>query len=64
MAQERPGAATLRGNPVTLLGPALKPGDKAPDFVAVNTDLQEVRLKETAGRVRLIASVPSLDTPV
>ena len=26
---ERQGATTLRGNPLTVLGPALKPGEKA-----------------------------------
>ena len=33
---ERPGATTMRGNPLTLLGPELKAGEKAPDFSAVN----------------------------
>jgi len=62
--QERKGAVTLRGNPMTLVGPELKPGDKAPDFTLVANDRKPVTLADTAGRVRLIASVPSLDTPV
>ena len=28
---ERPGATTMRGNPLTLLGPELKAGEKAPE---------------------------------
>ena len=62
--QERKGAVTLRGNPMTLLGPELKPGDKAPDFKVIGNDMKPVTLADTAGKVRIIASVPSLDTPV
>ena len=54
---------TLKGNPVQLVGKELKAGDKAPDFVLQNSALQEVSLKDSAGKTRLIASVPSLDTP-
>ncbi|NDY42295.1 thiol peroxidase [Dissulfurirhabdus thermomarina] len=62
--EERTGLVTLLGNPVTLLGPELRPGDTAPDAVLVDNDLKEVRLSKFAGRVRVLASVPSLDTPV
>ncbi len=61
---ERPGATTLKGNPLTLIGPELKPGDKAPDFTVVDTALQPVTLAQTAGKVRIFSVVPSLDTPV
>ncbi|MBL8850956.1 MAG: thiol peroxidase [Planctomycetaceae bacterium] len=54
---------TLKGNPVTLLGSELKVGDKAPDFVLQSNALQDVSLKDSAGKTRVIASVPSLDTP-
>ena len=37
--QERTGVVTMRGNPLTLIGPALKPGDKAPDFQALAQEL-------------------------
>lgn len=62
--QERPKAVTLKGTPLTLLGAELKPGQKAPDFVAVGSDLKEVTLKDTDGKVRIFSVVPSLDTPV
>ena len=61
---ERKGAVTMRGNPMTLLGPELKVGDKAPDFKLLGNDMKPVTLADTAGKVRILASVPSLDTPV
>jgi thiol peroxidase len=54
----------MRGNPLTLLGPELKAGDKAPDFSAVNDGLQPVNLAGTGQNVRIFSVVPSLDTPV
>src|ERR1700683_1693992 len=62
--KERPGATTMRGNPLTLLGPELKAGAKAPDFSAVNDGLQPVNLAGTGKAVRIFSVVPSLDTPV
>lgn len=61
---ERPGATTMRGNPLTLIGPELKAGDTAPDFNLVDNSLKPVTLKDTGGHVRIISVVPSLDTPV
>ncbi|RPJ82745.1 MAG: thiol peroxidase [Acidobacteria bacterium] len=61
---ERPEAVTLKGKPLTLLGPQLKVGDKAPDFVAVGKDLKPVKLADTKGKIRVFSVVPSLDTPV
>jgi thiol peroxidase len=61
---ERPGATTLKGNPLTLIGPELKPGDSAPDFNLVDQGLKPVTLKDTGHNVRIFSVVPSLDTPV
>uniref|UniRef100_Q01QI0 Thiol peroxidase n=1 Tax=Solibacter usitatus (strain Ellin6076) TaxID=234267 RepID=Q01QI0_SOLUE len=61
---ERPGATTMRGNPLTLVGPELKPGDAAPDFNLVDGSLKPVTLKDTGNHVRIISVIPSLDTPV
>jgi thioredoxin-dependent peroxiredoxin len=61
---ERKGAATMKGQPVTVLGPELKKGDKAPRFTCVDMKLNEYTLDSGRGKVRLIASVPSLDTSV
>jgi thiol peroxidase len=54
----------MRGNPLTLIGPELKPGDAAPDFKLVDNALKDVTLSGTGDHVRIISVVPSLDTPV
>ena len=61
---ERPGAVSLNGNPLTLIGPELRPGDSAPDFIAYDQRMQPVRLADTGANVRIFSVVPSLDTPV
>ena len=55
---------TFQGNPLTLLGESVGVGDPAPDFVALANDLSEVRLSELRGKIRVLMTVPSLDTPV
>ena len=62
--QTRKGEVTFKGNPIDLVGPRLKPGDKAPDFTCVGAGLALVTLSDTAGKARLFNVVPSLDTPV
>jgi thiol peroxidase len=64
MAQERSGVVTFKGGPVTLIGPALKVGDPAPDFELIDNAMQPVKLADSAGKTRLISVVPSLDTAV
>lgn len=54
---------TFQGSPITLEGTRVKVGDKAPNFKAVGTDLNEFNFNETKGK-RIILSVPSVDTPV
>jgi thioredoxin-dependent peroxiredoxin len=61
---ERPGATTFKGNPMTLVGPELRAGEKAPDFHVVDGPAIEVDLARTGGKVRIFSVVPSLDTPV
>ena len=55
---------TFKGNPVKLGGAEIKPGQSAPDFTAVDTSLQPVRVADARGKVLILSSVPSLDTPV
>lgn len=55
---------TFKGNPMTLVGNEVKVGDKAPDFTVLANDLSPVTLADTAGKVRLISVVPSIDTGV
>jgi thiol peroxidase len=62
--QERIGVVTFKGSPVTLLGPGIKAGDKAPDFRVVDTAMTPVTLSDFRGKIKIISAVPSLDTPV
>ncbi|MDQ0195882.1 thiol peroxidase [Paenibacillus wynnii] len=64
MAQERTGVATFKGSPITLIGPELKAGDSAPDFVISKNLLEQASLSDYAGKIKLISVVPSLDTGV
>lgn len=55
---------TLKGNPLDLDGPELKAGDRAPDVRLKKSLVDDYRISEDSGKVRLISVVPSLDTPV
>jgi thiol peroxidase len=61
--QKRANAVTFKGEGKTLVGPQLKPGDKAPDFKCLS-GLAPVTLADTPAKARLFSVVPSLDTPV
>jgi thiol peroxidase len=62
--KERTAAVTMRGNPLTLLGKELRIGEPAPDAELLDNDLNAVKLSSFKGKVCVISSVPSLDTPV
>ena len=64
MTQERKNAATFKGGPLTLIGPELKAGNKAPDFRLIDTGMKPVTLADSKGKTRLLSVVPSIDTPV
>ena len=55
---------TLKGKTLSLEGPALKAGDKAPDATLRKSLVESLRLSDTKGKTRVISVVPSLDTPV
>ena len=61
---ERKNVITMGGNPLTLQGPDLKVGDKAPEFNLLDNSLAPVRLSDSSGKPRLLSIVPSLDTGV
>ena len=61
---ERKGVIVFKGNPLTLIGPALKAGDKAPDFSILSNELKEHHLNDFTGKIKVISVTPSLDTPV
>ncbi len=62
--EERLNGVKFKNQSLTLLGPELKPGDNAPNFVAAASDLSAKTLKDFIGPALLVLSVPSLDTPV
>ena len=62
--KQRSGLVTMRGNPVTLVGEEVKVGEPAPDFVVIGTDMKPVQFASFRGKVCVIYSVSSLDTPV
>lgn len=55
---------TMKGDPMPLTGDAVETGQDAPDFTALNNDLEEVTLADLEGKPLILASVPSLDTSV
>jgi thiol peroxidase len=61
---ERHDVVTRAGQPLTLLGPELKVGDKAPDVLLTRNDMTDVHLGDFAGKAILLSAVPSLDTAV
>lgn len=62
--KERTEMVTMKGNPLTLVGNEVKVGDEAPEFEVLSNDLSPVRLSSFRGKVCIVSSVPSLDTPV
>jgi thioredoxin-dependent peroxiredoxin len=62
--EERKGVVTFKKKPVTLVGPEIKVGQRAPDFKLLTSDMKEVSLSQNRGKVRLLSVVYSLETPV
>ena len=57
-------AVTLKGEPIQLRGEPIQPGQDAPAFRLQMQDLSDYTLATSAGKTRILATVPSLDTPV
>lgn len=55
---------TLKGNPQTVEGNELTVGAKAPSFTLQANDMSDVTLATSAGKARIISTVPSVDTAV
>ncbi len=67
--EERTGEAFELGEHLTVVGAKLKLGDTAPDFALdhlnpADQTMSTIRLADSAGSVRLLHVVNSLDTPV
>jgi thiol peroxidase len=54
----------MKGSELTLQGNDIEVGDKAPDFEVLDNNLSTVKLSDYTGKVVIISSLPSLDTPV
>lgn len=61
--QKRMNAVTFKGTPLTLVGPKLEVGSRAPEFECLD-GLDLVKLAQTPAKPRLFSVVPSLDTSV
>lgn len=61
---ERTGVITFLGGPLTLVGPEIKVGDKAPAFTVLDNGLGAKTLADFAGKTVVLSVTPSLDTPV
>lgn len=55
---------TMHGNPLTLEGKTIEKGEMAPDFYGLSPELKPVHLKDYTGKIVVISSFPSIDTPV
>jgi thiol peroxidase len=62
--EDKKNTITFKGAPLTLVGSQVKVGKPAPDCVVIGNDMSAVKLSDFQGKVRVICSVPSLDTPV
>lgn len=67
--EERMGEAFELDMRLTVVGRKLQPGDAAPEFAPdylepTDSTIKTVRLADSAGKVRLLHVVNSLDTPV
>ena len=61
---EQTKTVTMKGEPLALAGKELKVGDLAPDCQVVGKGLEATKLSKFEGKVRIISSIPSLDTSV
>lgn len=55
---------TFKGTPMTLLGKQIKTGDIAPDFTVLDKTLASKSLKDFAGKTKVLAIYPSIDTGI
>jgi thioredoxin-dependent peroxiredoxin len=54
----------MKGKPLTLVGPELRVGDKAPAFTIIDRAMNPVSLSDSAGKVRLLSVLLSLETGI
>lgn len=65
MVKERFGLLSVGGSEVTILGEDMRVGQEAPEFSAQTLDWKVIQvLDATKGKVRIFASLPSIETGV
>jgi thiol peroxidase len=65
MTIERVGLVQFSGHDVTIVGPDIQVGQKAPDFTVTQQDWSTFQgLQDTRGKVRIIGSLLSVSTSV
>lgn len=62
--EERKGVVSMQGNGLTLLGKEIKVGEIAPDFTVLSSALEGVKLSDFKGKIKIISTIPSIDTGV
>ena len=62
--EERKNSVTLQGKPGTLIGPEIKVGQRAPDFNLLDSQMNEVTLAKSKGKIRLLSVIHSVETPI
>ncbi|MEY4701547.1 MAG: hypothetical protein RL326_1734 [Pseudomonadota bacterium] len=55
---------TMKGNPLKVEGRCLEEGAQLPAFTLTGADLSDVTSAAFAGKVLVVVSIPSIDTPV
>ncbi len=55
---------TMKGNPLKVEGHCVEEGMPLPSFTLTGTDMADVTNAQYAGKVVIILSIPSVDTPV
>ncbi len=61
---ETKGIFAAKGNPLTLLGNQIRVGDTAPEIIASDNTLKDVKLSDFKGKVVVVSVFPSIDTGV
>ncbi|MBP7087879.1 MAG: thiol peroxidase [Candidatus Omnitrophica bacterium] len=59
-----PKEILFKGKPLTIVGRDLKLGQTGFDFRVIANNMDEVGLSNFAGKIKVVSSFPSLDTPV
>lgn len=55
---------TMKGNPLTVAGRCVEEGGTAPQFKLTGADMSDVTNATFTGKVVVLVSIPSIDTPV